>query len=485
MPSPIEQYLQQIEAALKQGDATEHTHRPFLKTLVEALGEKIIATNEPKRKYGNAPDYIVLNDRVPIGYIEAKDIGKSLAAVEKSEQLKRYLKSLNNLILTNYLEFCWYENGKLRNSIKLASAMPDGSIIRCFDGDSLLEGIFRQFFESEVPSVTTAEELAIRMASRARQLEESVESVLANNTSQNLRGLMEEFQKDLLPDLDDKKFADLYTQTLAYGLFTACYYTRASRHSASVIFNRETAFANLPKSNPFLKRMFQQIAGFELEDEPFVWAVDNIAALLNRANMSEVMKDFGSGKDDPVIHFYETFLKAYDPRMRELRGVYYTPTPVVSYIVRSVDAILKRDFGLKDGLADASRISSPPFEGGVAAASADGVVLSADKERSPHRVLILDPATGTGTFLAKVIDLIYERYKREPQIWNGYVRDHLLPRLFGFEFLVAPYSIAHLKLGLRLADTGFEFEKDERLNIFLTNTLEEPAGNMRLSGGWR
>ena len=451
MLSPIETYLQQIEAALKQGDSTEHTHRPFLKSLIESLGEKIIATNEPKRKHGNAPDFVVLQDRVPIGHVEAKDIGVSLAAVEKTEQLKRYRKSLNNLILTNYLDFVWYENGELRNSISLAKAMPDGSVIRCFDGDALLASIIRQFFETEVPIVTSAEDLAVRMANRARELEASVESVLRNDASPSLRGLMEEFKKELITDLDDIKFADNYTQTLAYGLFTACYFMRASTHNPSQIFNREAAFVSLPRSNPFLKRMFQQIAGFDLDEEPFVWAVDNLAALLNRVDMSEVMKDFGKGKDDPVIHFYETFLNAYNPKLRELRGVYYTPTPVVGYIVRSVDQILKRDFGIADGLASNNKLE-------------DG---------NSHKVLILDPATGTGTFLSKVIDLIYEKKKREPAIWKGYVEKDLLPRLFGFEFLVAPYSIAHLKLGLQLAETGYEFHENERLNIFLTNTLEE------------
>ncbi len=450
MISAIDKYLRDIEDALRQGDATEHTHRPFLKTLVESLGEKITATNEPKQRHGNAPDYIVLKDRVPIGYIEAKDVGKSLAAVEKSEQLKRYLKSQNNLILTNYLDFIWYENGEFRNSISLARAMPDGSVIRCFDGDRLLEGIFRQFFESEVPIITTAKELAERLASRSRQLEASVESVLSNNTSASLRGLMEEFRKELLTDLDEKKFADMYTQTIAYGLFTACYFARGSQDRPSERFDRQKAFSSLPRSNPFLKRMFQQIAGFDLAEEPFVWAVDNLAALLNRADMSSIMSDFGKGKDDPVVHFYETFLQAYDPKLRELRGVYYTPTPVVSYIVRSVDAILKRDFGIQDGLASDKKI--------------DG---------DQHQVLILDPATGTGTFLAKTFDLIYQKYSHEPAIWKNYVSANLLPRVFGFEFLVAPYSIAHLKLGLKLSETGYEFAEGERLNVFLTNTLDE------------
>ena len=165
MSSPIDKYLQQIENALKQGDATEHTHRPFLKELIESFGEKVTATNEPKQKHGNAPDFIVLQDRIPIGHVEAKDIGISLAAAEKTEQLKRYRKSLNNLILTNYLDFVWYENGKLRNSISLAKAMRDGSVMRCFDGDNLLASILRRFlkprFQSSQPPRTLQQEWRI------------------------------------------------------------------------------------------------------------------------------------------------------------------------------------------------------------------------------------------------------------------------------------------------------------------------------------
>jgi predicted helicase len=206
--------------------------------------------------------------------------------------------------------------------------------------------------------------------------------------------------------------------------------------------------------------MFGYIAGPEL-DERIVWAVDDLAEVLNRSDMGAILQDFGkrTRQEDPVVHFYETFLAAYDPKMREARGVYYTPEPVVSYIVRSVDYLLKRDFGLADGLADATTLK---------AVSADGTY-----SMETHKVQVLDPATGTGTFLHSVIDLIYETFKDNKGMWSSYVSQHLLPRLFGFELLMAPYAVAHMKLGLQLGEMGYDFKSNERLGVYLTNTLEE------------
>ena len=180
--------------------------------------------------------------------------------------------------------------------------------------------------------------------------------------------------------------------------------------------------------------MFVRIAGPGL-DERIVWAVDDIAELLNRSDMDAILQDFGkrTGKEDPVVHFYETFLAQYDPKLRELRGVYYTPEPVVSYIVRSVDDVLKQDFDLADGLADTTKIK---------VSSPDGKY-----DLATHKVQILDPATGTGTFLYYVVKQIYAQFKDNKGMWSSYVSEHLLPRLFGFELLMAPYAVAHLKLG--------------------------------------
>ncbi|EDN72627.1 DNA methyltransferase [Beggiatoa sp. SS] len=206
----------------------------------------------------------------------------------------------------------------------------------------------------------------------------------------------------------------------------------------------------MPKTNPFLRRLFNQIVGIDIDDR-LVWAVEHLVAILNHTDIAAILKDFGkrTRQTDPVVHFYETFLKHYDPKMREMRGVYYTPEPVVSYIVRSVDGLLKQRFKLRDGLADNSRLES-----------------------GLHKVQILDPAVGTGTFLYAVFNHIFAQFMKTKGMWSAYVAEHLLPRVHGFELLMAPYTVAHIKLGLQLQEMGYEFESDERLRIFLTNSLE-------------
>ncbi|HUU82687.1 MAG TPA: type ISP restriction/modification enzyme, partial [Phycisphaerae bacterium] len=238
-------------------------------------------------------------------------------------------------------------------------------------------------------------------------------------------------------------------------------------HKAAT-FSREHAAYDLPATNPFLREVFDYIAGTKL-DPSIVWAVDLLADILRRCDIGEILSQFGKAirQEDPVVHFYETFLAAYDPALRESRGVYYTPEPVVSYIVHSIDAILRRDFACPEGLADHSKVHidvpDPNHK--------DGKV-----RREVHRVQILDPATGTGTFLYETIRLIHESLKANRGIWAGeagYVAQHLLPRLFGFELMMAPYAVAHLKLGWLLKDTGYDFAVAERLRVYLTNTLEE------------
>jgi predicted helicase len=232
----------------------------------------------------------------------------------------------------------------------------------------------------------------------------------------------------------------MYAQTIAYGLFAA----RCDKSSGKD-FTRQNAAYLLPKTNPFLRKLFNHIAGPDLDDR-IAWLVDDLAQVLAQADMEAILKDFGkrTGKEDPVVHFYETFLKAYDPKIREMRGVYYTPEPVVSYIVRSIDYLLKTSFNKPQGLAD-------------------------------EKTLILDPAVGTATFLYKIINEIHQATagKGQQGMWNNYVAEKLLPRIFGFELLMPPYAIAHLKLGLLLQETGYEFKSEQRLGIFLTNTLDE------------
>ncbi len=452
-------YLTLIEQAYKAGNATEHTHRPALKDLLEAFQTGIIATNEPKRIKCGAPDYIITRKDIPLGFVEAKDIGVSLDDTEKSEQLKRYRDGLANLILTDYLEFRWYVSGKLRLTARLAKPLANGRLRTETDGAQQLSELLQSFFAENIPVISSPKELAVRMAALARLIRTIIGKTFSEEGEQGaLHDQMEGFRKVLLHDLTPEQFGDMYAQTICYGLFAArC-------NSTGAHFTRTHAAYDLPKTNPFLRKLFAHIAGPEL-DERIVWVVDNLAELLNRADIAAILQDFGRAtrQEDPVVHFYETFLGAYDQKMREARGVYYTPEPVVSYIVRSVDAILKKDFKLSAGLADSSKIKlTRPKKIGKGTESFE-----------THKVQILDPATGTGTFLYSVIGQIYQTFAGNKGMWPGYVQENLLPRVYGFELLMAPYAVAHMKLGLLLRETGYDFSSDERLRVFLTNTLEE------------
>ncbi|MCH7877826.1 MAG: DNA methyltransferase [candidate division Zixibacteria bacterium] len=451
------------------GKATEHSYRPALKELIESLIRGVHAQNEPQREKAGAPDFIITKSNIPLGYIEAKDIGVSLDVAEKSEQLVRYLRGLSgrrNLILTDYLEFRWFVNGEIYAGARIGSQKSKSKLK--FDEESATDllALLDGFLTEEVSTVGTSKELAERMAASARIIYNSILSALQHeDKGGSLHEQLQGFREVLIHDLDGGKFADMYAQTICYGLFAA-----RVNHDGKDRFTRKTAAFSIPKTNPFLARMYVYIAGPQLDDR-VTWAVDDLAELLERSDMSAILADFGKRtmRVDPVIHFYETFLTAYDPTLRSKRGVYYTPEPVVSFIVRSVDHILKTDFGLKDGLADKSTI--PIYK---TTKNKKGVEKRV-KSGETHKVLVLDPACGTGTFLSQVTQLIYEyevSAKRRGS-WSSYVQHHLLPRLFGFELLMAPYSVAHMKLGMQLAETGYDFKSNERLGIYLTNTLEE------------
>jgi predicted helicase len=451
------QYLKSIEANLQVGNATEHTHRLALQNLIQSLAQGVVATNEPKRIACGAPDYIITKSQAPLGYIEAKDVDKSLDAVERSQQIKRYVSSLGNLILTNYLEFRWYVAGEHRLTARLATAVKGKRKLQAErDGTEQVTALLDGFLNAKVPTVSSPKHLAERMARLAMLIRDTIRHALDDTSeSSSLHQQLESFRKVLLRDLTRDEFADMYAQTISYGMFAA----RCNAKSGQD-FNRQNAAYNLPKTNPFLRQMFGNIAGFDL-DERITWAVDDLAELMRCADIESILRDFGkrTRQEDPIVHFYETFLAAYDPKMRKSRGVYYTPEPVVSYIVKSVDHILKTDFGLREGLADATKIQ---------------VKTPDSKETTEiHKVLITDVATGTGAFLHGIINHIYESFKSNQGMWSGYVSDHLLPRLFGFELLMAPYTVAHMKLGLQLANLGYKFDAEEPLRIYLTNTLQE------------
>ncbi len=295
------------------------------------------------------------------------------------------------------------------------------------------------------------------MAALAQLIRDAIAQALKDQDCGGmLRQQLQSFQRVLISDLNEAQFADMYAQTICYGLFAA----RCNTDQISS-FSRETAGFRLPKTNPFLRGIFHQIAGTEL-DERITWAVDTLATILQQTDMEGILGSFGkrTRKEDPVVHFYETFLAEYDSKMRESRGVYYTPEPVVSYMVRSVDYILKNKFQIPKGLADAKKITIKNPN-------------NSQETQEVHQVLILDPAVGTGTFLHSVIDYIYESFRQQKGMWSSYVSQHLLPRLFGFELLMAPYTVAHMKLGLQLQELGYDFSADERLGIYLVFAMKQ------------
>jgi type I restriction-modification system DNA methylase subunit len=466
MLTAIQEYLREVDKTLAAGNATEHSYRPAFKSLAESFAKNIVATNEPKRVRCGAPDFIVDIKGAPVGYVECKDIGVSLDEAEKTDQLRRYFDSLENLILTDYLEFRYYVEGRQRMHVVLARVDTKGRIRPLQDAADQLATLFATFLASQARPIGTSKDLAARMANIAKVIRSAIETAFQiEGEAGTLHGEYESFRATILNELTPTQFADMYAQTVCYGLFSARVNVPTKEARS---FSREHAAYDLPATNPFLREVFDYIAGTKL-DPSIVWAVDLLAEILRRSDMSEILKDFGKAarREDPVVHFYETFLAAYDPALRESRGVYYTPEPVVSYIVRSIDAILKSDFACPAGLADSTKIT----------AEFSDITRKGGKARQEvHRVQILDPAAGTGTFLYQTIRLIHDALSANRGTWageRGYVAQHLLPRIYGFELMMAPYAVAHLKLGWLLKDTGYDFAASERLRVYLTNTLEE------------
>lgn len=308
------------------------------------------------------------------------------------------------------------------------------------------------------------------MAGKARLLSDIIGKALTsheiNHEDSTLKDQMLAFKQILIHDITPQGFADVYAQTIAYGMFAARLHDPTLK-----TFSRQEAAELIPKSNPFLRKLFGYIAGPDIDDR-IKWIVDNLAEIFLACNVEEILKNYGktTKMEDPIIHFYETFLAEYDPKLRKARGVWYTPAPVVNFIVRAVDDILKTEFGLPQGLADTSKTKISLNTQTADKRSATGYKQI---EQEVHKVQILDPATGTGTFLAEVIKHVHKKFKGQDGIWSSYVENHLLPRLNGFELLMASYAMAHLQLDLLLKETGFKPTKDQRTRVYLTNSLEE------------
>jgi predicted helicase len=467
----IHQYLTDLNKEYKTGRATEHSYRGYLQSLIKAIAPDVMVTNEPQRVKCGAPDYIITKRDIPVGYIEAKDIGYKLDDKQYKEQFDRYRKSLNNLIITDYIDFWLYIDGELVTKVKIAE-VTGGGIKPLPEHHNEFTNLIKDFCTRAGQTIKSSKKLAEMMAGKARMLSEVIEKALVEdeadtlNPDTALQGQLQAFKDILIHDIKPKEFADIYAQTIAYGMFAA------RLHDPTLpTFSRQEAAQLIPKTNPFLRRLFQYIAGYDL-DQRLVWIVDGLADIFRATDVAAILKNFGKSTqtNDPIIHFYETFLSEYDPALRKARGVWYTPEPVVNFIVRAVDDILKTEFDLKDGLADTSKtkikVKIPTNDKRFKAGQVDF-------EQEVHKVQILDPATGTGTFLAEVVKHIYKKFEGQQGIWSKYVDEHLVPRLNGFELLMASYAMAHLKLDMLLTETGYKQSKEQRFKIYLTNSLEE------------
>ena len=442
----LDDYLKGLLKTAKQADATEPSYYPVLKVLLEAFAEssghaKAHFTVLPKKTEAGNPDFRVWDGKQHIvGYVEAKaPTQENLEVIETSDQLKRYLHTFPNLILTNFFQFRLYRDGKLIDSAQIARPFTVYKLksVPQVEREKEFLNLMEKFFAFSLPKTYSAKSLAVELAKRTRFLKEQIVEELQREESEKkpgfTSGFYEAFQKYLIGSLTKDDFADLYAQTITYGLF-------AARTRAKNGFNRKLAYDLIPHTIGILREVFHFISLGDLPPQ-MEWIVDDIAEVLSVADVESILKE-RKGRD-PIVHFYEPFLAEYDPKERERRGVYYTPEPVVSYIVRSLHQILKDVFGKADGFASTS-------------------------------VRVLDPAAGTCTFPAEAahqaVAEFTEKYGAGAKA--SLIPDHILKNFYAFELMMAPYAVGHLKIGYLLEELGHKLKENERFQLYLTNTLD-------------
>lgn len=440
----LNNYIKQIFKTYQSG-AREESYYPDLKSFLMEFSnsirkKKIDITVLPKKTEAGNPDFRIWDGKQKIvGYIEAKDLGKNLDDIEETEQLKRYLSTFPNVILTNFTEFRLYRDGEMIDKVSITRPfiIKKLSTIPPLENEDKLYTLLERFLDFSLPKKFTAKTLAVELAKRTKFLKDEIvaEELKAGTTS--IHAFYEAFQKFLIAGIDEDEFADLYSQTITYGLF-------AARLRAGEDFNRTLAFSHIPKSIGILRDIFRFIS---MEDIPkqMEIIIDDISEVLSCADAKKILDQYyheGKG-NDPVLHFYETFLSEYDPATREKRGVYYTPEPVVSFIVRSLNEILKDKFNLHDGLAS-------------------------------KNVTLLDPAGGTLGFMYQAIEVAVNEFKEKygEGTVNVFLKDQVLQNFYAFELMMAPYAIGHMKISFLLDELGYKMNDDERVKYYLTNTLD-------------
>jgi len=452
-------YLKEIFEVFNRGDAREESYYSILEGLLKRYAESvgkgdIYITTLPKKTEAGNPDFRVWDGKQHIvGYIEAKaPTIDNLDSIENTEQLNRYRHTFPNLILTNFFEFRLYRNGILIDKVLIGRyfAMQELKIIPPVEKEQEFLKLLEKFFSFSLPKVYDAKSLAIELAKRTRFLKDEViaEELKEEGGESFILGFYEAFREYLIGELSKEDFADLYSQTITYGLF-------AARTRSEDSFNRKLAYDSIPHTIGILRDVFKYISLGDLPQQ-MEWIIDDISEVLAVTDVKNILHQYfheGKGKD-PIVHFYETFLAEYDPQTREKRGVYYTPEPVVSYIVRSLHNILKEHFNRPDGFASES-------------------------------VTVLDPAAGTLTFLAEASKLAVEEFvsKYGEGGKESFIREHILKNFYAFELMMAPYAIGHLKISFLLEELGYRFHENDRFKLYLTNTLEmEELARTKLPG---
>ncbi|MFI5305166.1 MAG: type ISP restriction/modification enzyme [Nitrospiria bacterium] len=474
MIETLKTYFEQIKK-LDTKDATEHTLRPALHNLLIALAEqknsKIKVIPEPKRDESGkgAPDVKFKIGESILGYLENKKSDANLNLTLKSAQIEKYKKLSNNLIVTNYLEWIWLRDGVIIERETIANSSDVGNRKAHFDPDKAekVAKLIENFLSTPPKGIAGVKTLALALATRCHDLREFLTEELIRQDKEHqegrLFGLFNVFKKDVFHELSLPGFTDAFAQMLGYGLFLA----RLNSGGKSPI-----TLANAKQFIPVNFELIRELVNFLDElDKPeysrIKWLIEEILSLMNTLEMEAIHEDLAFTKQqgqlleqteeyrllfskDPYVYFYEDFLKAYDKQLRKSRGVYYTPPPVVNFIVRAINDILRDTFGIVNGLSDRKRVT------------------------------VLDFATGTGTFLLEILQQIFDGVSEG--LLDQVIREHALKNLYGFEYLIAPYTIAHLKLSQFLQDKGFRMQPKERLQIYLTNTLEpiEPQINYLL-----
>ncbi|MAK62855.1 MAG: DNA methyltransferase [Ponticaulis sp.] len=498
----IQAFLYEFQAKYQAGDTTEHAYRTPFETLFASLNQDIRVITAPERcRKTGSPDFTFKRrqpsgSELTIGVCERKDIGQLRLTSDgapdfsndprSQEQFHRYLEASPNLLYTDGVKWLFFENHNARPAHAVEIARVDNGIQQIPQNFSVLQALLTDFVGQTPFPITTSVQLAQTMAAKAKLLRFAFRNALLEDEVLKTQ-LGQQFvaiRTKLISDITPEHFAGIYAETITYSLFAA----RLQSEDSPESFSRDEVCHLLPHANPFLHNVFRLIARPDAELE---WVVEDLVEIFLVSHPREIMKSYGTStaRNDPLLHFYEDFLKAYDPETKDKLGVYYTPEPVVDFITRAIDDVLKTDFGLKQGLVDASRIEIEvdPQRGldkdGSRAKTAETV------KHSVPRVQVLDPAVGTGTFLSHIIKLIAQRIqsKTDSSAWNAYVETDLIPRLHGFELMLASYAMCHLKLDMELKATGYTPSgAPPRASVHLTNSLEEghPTGTELMLKPW-